>query len=262
MACVKYPWESRLYVLTLNNDARDYRIVEPNQIRGTVMSQAQAVLAQAQAPPPAPAAPQPANPLDRPLTAEERADFTAVFNRMPERFRLQLMASLEVGTVGAARDAIDAVLREGRPAAAAQAPAQGVAFEIHNAFSTMKFDRFMEILRAGIGSERNFKDREFPLMPLVRNIENNNNLIPEKKRELSGKIERIFETLSQYQNYRASLPYIMDAIQYILMQPQEVIDIYIDTLCAIVRLYLIQPITQPHFIHAKLSLTKLGDSVV
>ena len=106
---------------------------------------------------PAPAAPQPANPLlDRPLTAEERAQFTAGFNRMPEIFRPQLMASLEVGTVGAARDAINEVIRQGRPAAAAQGaivPAQGVAFEIHNAFSNMKFDRFMEILRAGIGSE-------------------------------------------------------------------------------------------------------------
>ena len=345
---------SRLYVISLNTgaDARDFRIVEPTQIRGTAMTQAQAVLAEAQAPPaaptPAPAAPQtpvyqigetveidefgrtpgnyeprwiqrqitnisydirnlntgreifnksrsqirrpgqavdenvvyqngeqvealinrnwvpatilnkryyfgdmgdhrdhilmrrpgeagpqaqaaaPANPLDRPLTAEERADFTAAFNRMPEAFRPQLLASLEVGTVGAARNAINEVLRQGRPAAA-QAPIQGVAFEIHNAFANIKFDRLMEILRAGIGSARNFKDREFPLMPLIYNIENNNNLIPEKKRELTGKIERIFETLSQYQNYRASIPYIVDAIQYILMQPQEVIDAYIDT---------------------------------
>jgi hypothetical protein len=221
--------QSRLYVISLNNggDARDLRVVEPNAIRGTAMTQAQAVLAEAQAPPVAPA-----NPLDRPLTAEERIDFTAAFNRMPEAVRPQLLASLEVGTVGAARNAIEAVLRIGRPAAAAQAPivpAQGVAFEIHNAFANIKFDKLMEILRAGIGSARNFKDREFPLMPLVRNIENNNNLTPEKKRELSGKIERIFETLSQYQNYRASIPYIMDAIQYILMQPQEVIDAYIDT---------------------------------
>ncbi len=351
--------QSRLYVISLNvgADARDFRIVEPTQIRGTAMTQAQAVLAEAQAPPTvaveAPAAPQmpvyrvgetveidefgrtpgnyqprwiqrqitnitydirnnntgreifnksrnqlrrpgqvigdlddvyqngeqvealinrnwvpatilnkryhfgdmgdhrdhilmrrpgeagpqapapaPANPLDRPLTAEERADFTAAFNRMPEAFRPQLMASLEVGTVGAARNAINEVLRQGRPAATAQAPIapiQGVAFEIHNAFANIKFDRLMEILRAGIGSARNFKDREFPLMPLVHNIENNNNLIPEKKRELTGKIERIFETLSQYQNYRASIPYIVDAIQYILMQPQEVIDAYIDT---------------------------------
>ena len=353
--------QSRLYVISLNvgADARDFRIVEPTQIRGTAMTQAQAVLAEAQAPPaaptPAPAAPQmpvyrvgetveidefgrtpgnyhprwiqvqitnisydvrnnnngrevlrksrsqirrpgqavgdneavyqngeqvealinrnwvpatiisrryhfadgygdfrdnicirrpgeagpqaqaaqaaPANPLDRPLTAEERADFTAAFNRMPEAFRPQLMASLEVGTVGAARNAINEVLRQGRPAAAQApiVPIQGVAFEIHNAFANIKFDRLMEIFRTGIGSAKNFKDREFPLMPLVHNIENNNNLIPEKKRELSGKIERIFETLSQYQNYRASLPYIMDAIQYILMQPQEVIDIYIDT---------------------------------
>lgn len=178
------------------------------------------------------AAPAPANPLDRPLTAEERAEFTAVFNRMPEAVRPQLLASLEVGTVGAARNAINEVLRQGRPAATAQAPIapiQGVAFEIHNAFANIKFDRLMEILRTGIGSARNFKDREFPLMPLVHNIENNNNLIPEKKRELTGKIERIFETLSQYQNYRASIPYIVDAIQYILMQPQEVIDAYIDT---------------------------------
>ena len=356
--------QSRSYVITLNNgrDARDLRVVEPNAIRGTAMTQAQAVLAEAQAPPavaveaPVPSAPQtplyqigetveidelgrtpgnyqprwiqieinnitydvrnnnngrevlrksrsqirrpgqavdenvvyqngeqvealinrnwvpatilrrryhfinhgqgdisddvlmrrpgeavpavqaqaqaPANPLDRPLTAEERIDFTAAFNRMPEAVRPQLLASLEVGTVGAARNAIEAVLRIGRPAATAQGavvPAQGVAFEIHNAFANIKFDRLMEILRAGIGSARNFKDREFPLMPLVRNIENNPALSPEKKRELSEKIERIFETLSQYQNYRASIPYIVDAIQYILMQPQEVIDAYIDT---------------------------------
>jgi hypothetical protein len=104
-------------------------------------------------------------------------------------------------------------------------PTEAVAFEIHNAFDSFKFDKFMDIVR----KNSNFKNRDAPLKPLIDNVNANPNLSPEKKTELSGKIERIFTTLRQYSNYDRNINNIMDCIQYVLMQPQDFIDIYIDT---------------------------------
>jgi hypothetical protein len=104
-------------------------------------------------------------------------------------------------------------------------PTEAVAFEIHNAFDSFKFDKFMDIVR----KNSNFKNRDAPLKPLIDNINANPNLSPEKKTELAGKIERIFTTLRQYSNYDRNINNIMDCIQYVLMQPQDFIDIYIDT---------------------------------
>jgi hypothetical protein len=104
-------------------------------------------------------------------------------------------------------------------------PTEAVAFEIHNAFDSFKFDKFMDIVR----KNSNFKNRDAPLKPLIDNVNANPNLSPEKKTELAGKIERIFTTLRQYSNYDRNINNIMDCIQYVLMQPQDFIDIYIDT---------------------------------
>jgi hypothetical protein len=104
-------------------------------------------------------------------------------------------------------------------------PTEAVAFEIHNAFDSFKFDKFMDIVR----KNSNFKNRNAPLKPLIDNVNANPKLSPEKKTELSGKIERIFTTLRQYSNYDRNINNIMDCIQYVLMQPQDFINIYIDT---------------------------------
>ena len=105
----------------------------------------------------------------------------------------------------------------------------GVAFEIHNAFDNFKIDEFMGIINTSIGRSANFRNREAPLQPLIDNIRANASLSAGKKRELTQKITRIFDTLKQYSNYREKLGNITACIQYILMQPQDFIDTYINT---------------------------------
>jgi hypothetical protein len=100
----------------------------------------------------------------------------------------------------------------------------GVAFEIHNAFDNFKIDEFMKVINVSI-----YRNREAPLQPLIDNINANANLSPEKKTELTQKIDRIFNTLKQYSNYQEKLDNIIACIQYVLMQSQDFIDIYIDT---------------------------------
>jgi hypothetical protein len=123
-----------------------------------------------------------------------------------------------------------------RPQGQAEAPAAqpivrppppqptGVAFEIHNAFDNFKIDEFMKVINVSI-----YRNKEAPLQPLIDNINANANLSPEKKTELTQKIDRIFNTLKQYSNYQEKLDNIIACIQYVLMQSQDFIDIYIDT---------------------------------
>ncbi len=105
----------------------------------------------------------------------------------------------------------------------------GVAFEIHNAFDNFKIDEFMGIINTSIGRSTNFKNREAPLQPLIDNVRANASLSAGKKRELTQKITRIFDTLKEYSNYREKLGNITACIQYVLMQPQDFIDTYINT---------------------------------
>jgi hypothetical protein len=105
----------------------------------------------------------------------------------------------------------------------------GVAFEIHNAFDDFNINEFIRIINNANKTNNNFKNRNAPLQPLIDNVNANTNLSPEKKAELSEKIERIFNTLRQYESLPEKLSNITACIQYVLMQPQEFIDIYIDT---------------------------------
>ncbi len=105
----------------------------------------------------------------------------------------------------------------------------GLAFEIHNAFDKFKISQFMRIINKANGTNNSFKNREKPLQPLIDNVNANTNLSPEKKTELTEKIAKIFNTLRQYESLPEKLSNITACIQYVLMQPQEFIDIYIDT---------------------------------
>jgi hypothetical protein len=87
----------------------------------------------------------------------------------------------------------------------------------------------MGIINTSIGRSTNFKNREAPLQPLIDNIRANASLSAGKKRELTQKITRIFDTLKQYSNYREKLGNITACIQYVLMQSQDFIDTYINT---------------------------------
>ncbi len=191
---------------------------------------------------------------NRPITPAEREYYLASLIRLPESERPQIINALEVGTIGAIRTAMNAILnrarqntqqarnlvqqqrqiREDLRRRAMVIPTinnftPGIAFEIHEEFKNLKFDKFINIIRTVIGRENNFKNRNYPLNPLIANINNNININTERKTNLIEKLNRIHEIFIYYENFRKILPYILDAIQYILMQPQEVIDAYIET---------------------------------
>ena len=102
----------------------------------------------------------------------------------------------------------------------------GVAFEIHNAFDSFKLNDFMAIIE----SKSYFINRDRPLQPLIDNINANPANSAEVKRDLTAKITRIFTTLREYGGYETNKDKIIKCIQYVLLQPQEFIDIYIQTL--------------------------------
>jgi surface protein len=102
----------------------------------------------------------------------------------------------------------------------------GVAFEIHNAFDRFKLNEFIDLIK----SKSNFMNRDRPLQPLIDNINANPANSAEVKRDLTAKINRIFTTLREYGGYNTNIDKITFCIQYVLMQPQEFIDAYIQTL--------------------------------
>ncbi len=105
----------------------------------------------------------------------------------------------------------------------------GVAWEIHNAFDNFKFDRFMEIINRANGTNRNFKNSERPLQPLIDNINANTSLSQEQKTELTQKIDIIYDNITDYSRYDENIDNITACVQYVLMQPQEFIDTYNQT---------------------------------
>jgi hypothetical protein len=132
-----------------------------------------------------------------------------------------------------------------RPAAP-QGPRAGVAFEVHNAFDDFKakkWDKFMEIINRTTGTNTNFRNRNAPLQPLIDYVntsesfnENKASLTPEdkaemirKKADIIQKINRIFTQIQGYGNYNSNIDNITNCIQYVLMQPPEFIDAYINT---------------------------------
>ena len=132
-----------------------------------------------------------------------------------------------------------------RPAAP-QGPRAGVAFEVHNAFDDFKakkWDKFMEIINRTTGTNANFRNRNAPLQPLIDYVntsesfnENKASLTPEdkaemirKKADIIQKINRIFTQIQGYGNYNSNIDNITNCIQYVLMQPPEFIDAYINT---------------------------------
>ena len=129
-----------------------------------------------------------------------------------------------------------------RPAA----PQSGVAFEVHTAFNEFKankWDKFMEIINRTTGTNTNFRNRDAPLQPLIDYVntsesfnENKESLSPEdkaemirKKADIIQKINRIFTQIQGYSNYNQNIDNITNCIQYVLMQPPDFIDPYINT---------------------------------
>ncbi len=135
---------------------------------------------------------------------------------------------------------------QARPQAQAAAQPAGVAFEVHNEFDVFKaskWDKFMEIINRTTGTNTNFRNRERPLQPLIDYVntsesfnENKESLTPEdkaemirKKADIIEKINRIFTQIQGYTKYNSNIDNITDCIQYVLMQPPDFIDAYINT---------------------------------
>jgi len=176
-----------------------------------------------------------ANPLDRQLTEAERAEFMATFNIMPQAVRPQLLASLEVGTVRAARDAIEAVLARNGPRRAPQPEPQlpqGLAFEVHNAFADLDLPKFMTVVRRENNSASNFKDPSNVLEPIVSYINGpDTSLSPEQKTRYTRNIRgSIRQNVNEYIRDHPELKdNTLEVIQFVLSQEPNYKDLYIET---------------------------------
>ncbi len=106
-------------------------------------------------------------------------------------------------------------------------PPVGVAYEIHHEFKDFKIIDFMEFINTKIGSQTNFINKTRPLQPLIDYINANSNI---DKLDLIDKINTIYDKLKLYGGYESNKSKITKCVQYILMQPQQVIDTYIQTL--------------------------------
>jgi hypothetical protein len=176
-----------------------------------------------------------ANPLDRQLTEAERAEFMATFNIMPQAVRPQLLASLEVGTVRAARDAIEAVLARNGPQRAPQPEPQlpqGLAFEVHNAFAELDLPKFMTVVRRENNGASNFKDNNNILEPVVSYINGpDTSLTQEQKTRYTRNIRgSIRENVNEYIRDHPELKdNTLEVIQFVLSQDPNYKDLYIET---------------------------------
>jgi len=123
------------------------------------------------------------------------------------------------------------------PAPPARQAPQGVAYEIHNAFDNFKFDRFMEIIRREItanppppGILPLFEQTDYPLYPIIAYTFKQTGLTQQTKEEKISQLNLIQRTVQQYQNFAANRPKITDVLKFIMTQPKEFIDNYIQIL--------------------------------
>jgi len=123
-----------------------------------------------------------------------------------------------------------------RPRNPPRAPAQpqpiiGVAFEIHNAFPELNFKNFMTIIKKDNNGASNFKDKTYPLEPLITYINNDTSSTfdaTEKTSltsDLNGGIKiRLNMYLSEHPKTKNS---VMEMIQFVMSQGPDYKDPYI-----------------------------------
>ena len=131
------------------------------------------------------------------------------------------------------------------PAAAAPMPPppppaaapEGIAYEIHNAFDNFKFDKFMEIIRREItanppapGILPLFENVEHPLYPIIAYTFKQTGLTQQEKEDKISKLNLIQRTIESYNGFAANRPKIIDVLKFVMTQPREFIDAYIQTL--------------------------------
>ena len=120
--------------------------------------------------------------------------------------------------------------RPPRPAQQPPRPA-GVAFEIHNAFPELNFNKFMTIIRRDNNGASNFKDSTYPLQPLITYINNDTSTTLDASektnltRDLNGEIKiRLNMYLSEHPKTKNS---VMEMTQFVMSQGPDYKDPYI-----------------------------------
>ena len=139
---------------------------------------------------------------------------------------------------------------------AAALPA-GVAFEVHTEFQQFKatkWDKFMEIINRTTGTNTEFRNSEEPLQPLIDYVNTSKSYNPvfnledksltseekDKMMEMKDEMEKrkvktikqigiLFTEIQKYRKYEENIDNITNCIQYVLMQPPEFVDAYINT---------------------------------
>jgi surface protein len=121
-------------------------------------------------------------------------------------------------------------LRQQQQQPAQQLP-QGIAFEIHDAFPELNFNKFMTIIRRDNNDASNFKDATYPLQPLITYINNDRTTTLDATEktsltsDLNGEIKRRLNTyLSQHHETKNN---VMEMIQFIMSQGSDYKDPYI-----------------------------------
>ena len=109
-----------------------------------------------------------------------------------------------------------------------QAP-QGRAFEIHNAFPEMNFNKFMGIVKDENKKFKiNLKDPDYPLTPIIFYISKSKTLDSDEKpkltSDLNGQIKRLLN--SYLDTYPEKKGDVMEMIQFVINQGPEYIDPY------------------------------------
>ena len=116
------------------------------------------------------------------------------------------------------------------PQPAPQLP-QGRAYEIHNAFTELNFNKFMDIVRRDNNGASNFKDARYPLEPLITYINNDTSSTFDATEktglpiDLNGEIKtRLNMYLSQHPETRDN---VMEMTQFVMSQGPDYKDPYI-----------------------------------
>ena len=107
----------------------------------------------------------------------------------------------------------------------------GVAFEVHNAFPELNFNKFMTIIRRDNDGASNFKDKTYPLQPLITYINNDTSTTLDATEktgltsDLNGEIKtRLNMYLSEHPETKDN---VMEMTQFVMSQDPYYKDPYI-----------------------------------
>ncbi len=126
---------------------------------------------------------------------------------------------------------------EPRPPQPPAAAPEGIAYEIHNAFDNFKLNKFMEIIQREItanppapGILPLFENPDNILYPIIAYTFKQTGLTQQEKEEKISQLNLIQRTIESYEGFAANRQKIIDVLKFVMTQPREFIDNYIQTL--------------------------------